>query len=104
VIVVPHYKCSTCLTEFDKKSEALRCESVPAEKPRASLAPGSIVGKHRVRYYLETKAMSGKQGHRGGYTATRHHICPVPVKAPPKFVVTDARDLIGQKKLTDHLL
>jgi hypothetical protein len=169
--VIPHYACSICRTEYDKREEAVACESVPEERPDPKLAPGTIVfahsgfgwfdgdrrwvsnpdilgkrdgkpcpngygncfepcctyrfyyvvtiveppavwvpedryvfEKHRVRYYVETKAMSGKQGHRGGYTSLRHHIRPAPVKAPPAFVVRDARDLVGQKKNTDLLL
>ncbi len=51
---------------------------------------------HRRRYHIMTKAMSGKQGHRGGYTFGSHHVTMRVVKKPPLFVTKDSEDLIGQ--------
>ncbi len=53
------------------------------------------VENHRVRYHLETKAMTGKEGHRGGYTFNEDHFTPRKVKRPPERVVKDSYDLIG---------
>jgi len=57
---------------------------------------------HRVRYHLFTKAMSGKEGHRCGYTFNNGHTRPSLVKKPPSAVVSGSKDLIGQK--ADYLL
>lgn len=56
------------------------------------------VEKHRIRYHLETNAMEGQQGHRGGYTYNIHHITPTKVKNPPAFVVKDSKALIGRTR------
>lgn len=57
---------------------------------------------HRTRYHLATKAMSGTQGYRSGYTYNRGHFKPELVKNPPRSVVKDSKDLIGQE--AEHLL
>jgi hypothetical protein len=52
---------------------------------------------HRVRYHLFTKAMTGKEGYRSGWTFNEGHITlKKPIKRPAK-VVEDSKDLIGQK-------
>lgn len=51
---------------------------------------------HRVRYHLFTKAMSGKKGYRRGYTFNQGHVLPRKVVKPPRDVVSDSKDLIGQ--------
>lgn len=55
------------------------------------------VHEHRWRYHLETRAMSGKQGYRNGYTFGKHHITPDIVENPPAIVVEDAVSLLGHK-------
>lgn len=57
---------------------------------------------HRVRYHLFTKAMTGKQGYRSGYTFNRHHISIKKAAKWPSNVERDSKDLIGQK--SDRLL
>lgn len=49
----------------------------------------------RPRHHLYTKAMSGKQGYRHGWTYDEHHCTPVKVPKPPAFVVGDSKDLLG---------
>lgn len=53
---------------------------------------------HRTRYHLVTLAMTGKNGHRGGYTFNAGHFVPEKVKNPPAVVVETAKKLIGQKR------
>jgi hypothetical protein len=50
--------------------------------------------EHRVRYHVVTKAMSGAQGYRSGYTYNDGHCRPVVVKSPPALAVDD---VIGHK-------
>lgn len=57
----------------------------------------SSLGEHRIRYHLLTKAMSGKQGHRKGYTYDQHHRTPKKVANPPAWVVGDSLDVIGEE-------
>lgn len=52
---------------------------------------------HRVRYTVLTKAMSGKEGHTGGWTYNSGHYNLELVKNPPAAVVKDAESLIGKK-------
>jgi hypothetical protein len=52
---------------------------------------------HRRRYHVKTKAMTGEQGYRGGYTFAGDHVKPIVVKEPPRFIIEDSKDLIGQK-------
>ena len=52
---------------------------------------------HRPRYHLLTKAMTGKQGYRGGYTFDKKHLTPRKVDNPPAEIVENSKDLIGQK-------
>ena len=52
---------------------------------------------HRLRYHIFTKAMSGKLGHREGYTFIGTHFGVKIIKNPPKFVVQDSKDLLGKK-------
>jgi len=50
---------------------------------------------HRPRYHVETKAMTGQQGHRGGYTFDIHHSTPKIVENPPQIVVDESKELLG---------
>jgi hypothetical protein len=52
---------------------------------------------HRIRYHLFTKAMSEEEGYNSGYTFNVGHIRPRKVREPPKEVVEDSKDLIGEK-------
>jgi len=52
--------------------------------------------KHRLRFHVFTKAMTGTQGHREGYTYLRGHYTPVKIDAP-EDVVLDSVDLLGLK-------
>jgi hypothetical protein len=52
---------------------------------------------HRVRYHLATKAMTGKEGYRSGYTFSDGHVRPRIVIDPPGAVLDSSDDLIGQK-------
>lgn len=49
---------------------------------------------HRSRYHVFTKAMSGKQGHRSGYTYESGHITLRKARRHPKL---DTSGLLGQK-------
>ncbi len=49
---------------------------------------------HRARYHLFTKAMSGKQGYRSGYTFDEGHRGIDKAQRPPRL---DTADLIGKK-------
>ena len=51
---------------------------------------------HRVRYHAMTKAMSGRQGHVGGYTYNNGHYTPKLIDAP-EFVKHDSKSLIGKR-------
>lgn len=53
--------------------------------------------EHRVQYHVFTKAMTGKNGHHGGYIYDERHINPKLVKNPPKKVVASSKDLIGKE-------
>jgi hypothetical protein len=57
---------------------------------------------HRARYHLKTKAMTGEQGHIGGFTFGKGHYTPKKVENPPECVVKDSKDLIGKK--SEYLL
>ncbi len=50
---------------------------------------------HRARYHVETRAMTGKQGHHGGYTYEVHHVRPKLVVDPPDAVVKAGAKLVG---------
>ncbi|KKM05074.1 hypothetical protein LCGC14_1757750 [marine sediment metagenome] len=63
---------------------------------------GQIGEKHRVRYHLFTLAMTGKQGHRNGFTFAEQHIPPEKVENPPRAVVRGSKKLLGQA--ARHLL
>lgn len=58
------------------------------------IEPGN---SHRRRYHIATNAMSGKQGHTGGYTFDTGHVSLKRVKVPPPFVLADSKKLIGKK-------
>lgn len=51
---------------------------------------------HLARVYVATKAMSGAEGYRGGWTG-RNHIRMKVVADPPSEIVVDSTDLIGTK-------
>lgn len=57
--------------------------------------------QHRLRFHVVTKAMTGENGHRHGYTYLTGHCTPKKINAP-ESVKFDAVDLIGFK--SDHLL
>lgn len=50
--------------------------------------------KHKVLFHLETKAMTGEQGYRGGW-ATHSHYFPKKVDNIPDAIANDYSDLIG---------
>ena len=52
---------------------------------------------HRVRYHLETRAMTGKQGYRLGYTYNDGHVRPKRVEHPSAYLVRSGRLLIGHE-------
>lgn len=52
---------------------------------------------HRMRYHLETLAMSGKMGYRRGYTFNSGHCSIVKVQAPPSIVIEQSKGLIGHQ-------
>jgi hypothetical protein len=52
---------------------------------------------HRLKYYVVTNAMTGTQGHRGGYTYTKGHITPQRAGIAPPLVTQQAQKLIGEK-------
>lgn len=52
--------------------------------------------QHDIAYHLATLAMSGKQGHRDGWTS-KHHYMPVPAHNVPESVVKESKRLIGRK-------
>jgi hypothetical protein len=52
--------------------------------------------EHRLRIYVATKAMTGANGHKGGYTYLSGHYTPKKIEAPEE-VILDAIDLIGTK-------
>jgi len=52
---------------------------------------------HRTRYHLFTKAMTGKDRPKSGWTYNEGHCRPELVKKPAKFLGKDSADLIGQK-------
>lgn len=56
--------------------------------------------EHKVRYYVATNAMTGKKGHRGGWT-TKNHYYPKKIEAPQQ-VIEESKKLIGIK--LDYLL
>ncbi len=53
--------------------------------------------RHKLKYHVFTNAMTGKQGHRNGYTFSETHITPKKIKNVPKFVLKDSKKLIGKK-------
>ncbi len=53
------------------------------------------ISGHRVRYSVATKAMTGENGHRGGWTGKNHYM-PKKVDAP-QSVIDESRELIGNK-------
>jgi len=55
---------------------------------------------HRVRYHVATKAMSGTEGYRNGYTFDDGHVTLTKVSNPPDAVVKGLADLIGEKSET----
>lgn len=57
---------------------------------------------HQLRYHVETMAMTGKKGYRGGYTSRSGHFTPRLVTNPPQIIQDQAKQLIGHK--FDHLL
>jgi hypothetical protein len=57
---------------------------------------------HRNRYHLETKAMTGSEGYRAGYTYNEGHFIPIRIPRPPAAVESSAKALIGNK--AKHLL
>ncbi len=60
-------------------------------------ARGSRVGEgpHEPVYHVVTAAMTGRQGHVGGWTTQQGHIAMAKVDDPPKFVVRDSKRFIG---------
>lgn len=63
---------------------------------------GDDQNPHRVRYHLFTKAMTGKEGYRCGFTFNEGHISIRKVSAPAALLVADSKDLIGRQ--AEHLL
>lgn len=57
--------------------------------------------QHEVIIHLATKAMTGSNGYRGGWTTLRGHYFPKKIDAP-ESVIEDSKDLIGQ--IFDNLL
>lgn len=57
--------------------------------------------EHRLKFHVVTKAMTGIDGHRHGYTYLTGHYKPKKIDAP-EIVKLDAIDLIGFK--SDRLL
>lgn len=55
------------------------------------------IDPHRLKYHVFTKAMTGKQGHEGGYTYFDRHVTPSPIFSAPEFVKKDSKSLIGKK-------
>ena len=54
---------------------------------------------HRWRYHIATKSMV--KGWADGYTYTSGHYAPKKIENPPKYVVKDSKDLIGE--IAKHL-
>jgi hypothetical protein len=57
---------------------------------------------HRATYHLATKAMTGKNGYRGGRTYSSGHWTPKLIENPPKKIIDGSKSLIGLK--FEHLL
>ena len=60
---------------------------------RAPRPLGWMEPRHPWRYHLFTRAMSGKQGYRGGYVYSIRKV----VGAPPAHVITTSKDVLGTK-------
>ena len=58
--------------------------------------------RHRLRYHVWTKAMTGTQGYAEGWTYDQDHIKPRLVNRPPKAIVNGSKNLVG--RLATHLL
>jgi hypothetical protein len=50
---------------------------------------------HRRHYHLVTLAMSGRQGHRSGWTSMGHYR-PKIVMDPPDYVIETSKSVIGE--------
>lgn len=53
---------------------------------------------HRTRYHVATKAMTGEQSYRSGWTYNIGHYTPKVIQAPD-FVKNDSKNLIGKKAI-----
>lgn len=58
--------------------------------------------EHRTRYHVFTKAMTGKERPKCGWTYNTGSCAPKLVKNPKKFLIKNSVSLIGQK--AEHLL
>jgi len=52
---------------------------------------------HSPVYHVRTGAMTGKDGHQGGWTRPRTHVALKLVTDPPPFIVEDSKRFLGQR-------